>query len=78
MPPLSRIREILEIELAEGLYPIGTLFPTEQELCDRFELGRHTIREAMRGLQELGLLVRQPDWDHGVSALCARTLCQPT
>jgi predicted transcriptional regulator len=33
--------------------------PTEQELCDRHGLGRHTVREALRLLEEVGLLSRQ-------------------
>jgi len=56
----AEIRDILSAELAEGKYPVGSRFPTEQELCARFGTGRHTVREAMRGLEDLGLVSRQP------------------
>ncbi len=56
----AEIRDILSGELAEGKYPVGSRFPTEQELCARFGTGRHTVREALRGLEELELISRQP------------------
>ncbi len=46
-------------ELAAGAYPVGSRFPTEMELCARFGVSRHTIREALRRLAEMGLLERQ-------------------
>lgn len=59
-PPLYlELRQTLAEELAMGKYPVGSRFPTEQELCERFGYARHTVREALRGLQEAGLLVRQ-------------------
>ncbi len=58
-PPLyQELRERLADELASGIYPVGGRFPSEQELCERYKLGRHTVREALRGLQEAGLLSR--------------------
>ncbi len=58
-PPLyQELRERLARELAEGIYPVGSRFPSEQELCERHKLGRHTVREALRGLQEAGMLSR--------------------
>lgn len=56
----AEIRDTLSGELAEGRYPVGSRFPTEQELCARFGTGRHTVREALRGLEEMGLISRQP------------------
>jgi DNA-binding GntR family transcriptional regulator len=54
------------LELAEeigrgietGTYAVGTLLPSEAELCERHSVSRHTVREATRGLQELGLVAR--------------------
>lgn len=58
-PPLyQELRERLATDLAAGVYPVGGRFPSEQELCERYKLGRHTVREALRGLQEAGLLSR--------------------
>lgn len=54
------------LELAEeigrgiegGTYAVGTLLPSEAELCERHSVSRHTVREATRVLQELGLVAR--------------------
>lgn len=58
-PTYKRLRDTLTRELAEGLYPVGSRFPTEHALCARFGLSRHTVREAIRGLTGQGLLSRQ-------------------
>ncbi|MCB9947329.1 MAG: phosphonate metabolism transcriptional regulator PhnF [Rhodospirillaceae bacterium] len=51
-----QIEQILEGEIAER--PPGTdiQLPTEQELVARFDVNRHTIRRALAGLQERGLI----------------------
>jgi DNA-binding GntR family transcriptional regulator len=54
-----QVRETLGREIAEGRYPVGQKFPTDQELCARFSVSRHTIREALRDLQQEGVLTRQ-------------------
>lgn len=54
-----KVREVLAKEMADGLYPVGERFPTDQELCKRFSVSRHTIREALRSLQQEGVLSRQ-------------------
>lgn len=54
-----QVREILAKEMAEGRYPVGERFPTDQELCKRFSVSRHTVREALRSLQQEGVLSRQ-------------------
>jgi DNA-binding GntR family transcriptional regulator len=54
------------LELAEeigkgieaGTFAVGTLLPSEAELCERHSVSRHTVREATRVLQELGLVAR--------------------
>ncbi len=59
-PPLYlELRDKLAAELAQGVYAIGSRFPTEHELCRQHNLGRHTVREALKLLQEAGLLLRQ-------------------
>jgi GntR family transcriptional regulator len=37
-------------------YPIGSLLPTEENLCAKFGVSRHTIREAIRHMSAQGLL----------------------
>src|SRR5262245_50674392 len=70
--PLYReLREVLAAEIAAGVYPVGSRFPTDHELCARFGVSRHTVREALRALQTEGLLVRQPGSGTVVRALKA-------
>lgn len=50
-------------DLAEGIgngrYPVGSTLPTELDLCAHYEASRHTVRAAIRELQELGLVSRK-------------------
>lgn len=58
---ISRYREVratLEREIAAGDFPVGERFPTDLELCARFGVSRHTVREAVRELQGQGVLAR--------------------
>jgi GntR family transcriptional regulator len=54
----KELRDLLAGEIAAGVYSIGSRFPTDHELCRRFRVSRHTVREALRGLQDQGLLSR--------------------
>lgn len=45
--------------IGEGAYAVGTLLPSEAELCKRHGVSRHTVREATRMLQEMGLVARR-------------------
>lgn len=49
----------LSREIESAKYPVGSRFPTEQELQQRFKVGRHTVREALKLLTEQGLLGRR-------------------
>lgn len=53
------LRQTLAAEIAAGAFAVGAKFPTEYELCDRFNVSRHTVREALRALEDQGLLARQ-------------------
>ena len=46
-------------DIEAGKYPIGSILPTELELCKSFRIGRFTAREAMRQLSDAGLVVRK-------------------
>lgn len=50
----AQLSELIEIR---G-YNSGDQFPTEKELCHRFNVSRHTMREAMRDLVQEGYLYR--------------------
>ena len=59
-PPLyARIEARLRDAIAEGRHPVGTLLPTEAELCHTLKVSRHTVREALRRLVEAGLVERR-------------------
>ncbi|UFH51220.1 GntR family transcriptional regulator [Pseudomonas sp. KNUC1026] len=45
--------------IAEGRYPVGTLLPTELELCELYDVSRHTVRAAITQLQTQGLVSRR-------------------
>jgi GntR family transcriptional regulator len=46
-------------DITSGRYPVGSLLPTEFALCTQFGVSRHTVREAIRRLQERGLVTRR-------------------
>ncbi len=45
--------------IASGRFPVGSLLPTEFELCDLYRASRHTVRVAIGELVQLGLLSRR-------------------
>jgi GntR family transcriptional regulator len=45
--------------ITTGRYPVGSLLPTEMELCKQYGSCRHTVRTAIRELQDLGLVSRR-------------------
>ncbi len=53
------LADLLRDEIGGGTYPVGSRFPTEPELQERFGVGRHTIREALKLLAEQGILGRR-------------------
>ena len=57
-PRYQQLTELLAREIREGRYPVGSLLPPEPQLCQRFAVSRHTVREAVRLLCEQGLVTR--------------------
>jgi GntR family transcriptional regulator len=59
----ARYQEIMQSiadEISSGRVALGERLPTEPELCVQYETGRHTIREAIRGLVDIGMVERRP------------------
>ncbi|GAB5460691.1 GntR family transcriptional regulator [Hoeflea alexandrii] len=59
LPRYAQIQKSLEQRLIDGIYPIGSLMPSEQELSQEFNSSRTTIREALRYLRERGYVERR-------------------
>ena len=55
----KRIAEQIERDIAEGKFPVGSLLPTEAEFGQMLDVGRHTVRDALRVLSQVGLIVRR-------------------
>ncbi|GAC1339547.1 MAG: FadR/GntR family transcriptional regulator [Candidatus Dormibacteria bacterium] len=58
--PTQQVREQLLAALQGGDFPPGALLPSERVLCDTFGVSRVSVREAIAGLEAMGLIsVRQ-------------------
>lgn len=58
----ARYQEILDTlrgRIGRGAYPVGGSLPSEAELCREFGASRFTVREALRRLQNEGLVARR-------------------
>lgn len=55
----AQVARDLTAAIEDGRFPVGSLLPTELELCDRYGASRHTIRSAIQELQDLGLVSRR-------------------
>lgn len=58
-PQYVLVAQRLIEDITGGRYPVGGLLPAEFDLCTQFGVSRHTVREAIRRLQERGLVTRQ-------------------
>lgn len=60
--PISRGRAFegvvrqIEAAIFEGTYQVGDHLPPERELVEQFQVGRSTVREALRILESMGLV----------------------
>lgn len=81
-PLYRRLLHVLKQEIVAGVYPVGSQLPTEEALCQRFSVSRHTVREALRQLRADGLVVSRrgagttvarpgspPRYVHGVNSI---------
>lgn len=57
-PLYRRLANEIKQDIVAGVYSVGSLLPTEQELCDRFNASRYTVREALRLLSQDGMVER--------------------
>ncbi len=61
-PPVmqNRIFKDLKQMIVSGRYHTGYRLPTEPELAEQFGVARNTLRQALKGLEDEGLLERLP------------------
>lgn len=52
------LAESLIEDIRQDRYSIGSMLPTEAALCEQFGVSRHTVREALRKLRDMGLVSR--------------------
>jgi DNA-binding FadR family transcriptional regulator len=55
----DQVFETLKGMIITGLWGSGEILPSERSLCEQLAVGRTTVREAIRGLQALGLVVKR-------------------
>lgn len=48
----------LRSDIAAGVYPVNSRIPSEQELCDKYQVSRVTVRKALLELSSEGILRR--------------------
>jgi len=56
----GHVSGLIRERIACGLYPSGTLLPSQRELAEQLGVSRTALREALSTLQGMGLLVVRP------------------
>jgi DNA-binding FadR family transcriptional regulator len=52
----DRVFEQLTAEVVSGGYPVGSAIPSERELSELLGVNRHVVREAVKRLEQVGLV----------------------
>jgi GntR family transcriptional regulator, transcriptional repressor for pyruvate dehydrogenase complex len=52
----DRVFEQLTAEIVSGGYPVGSAIPSERELSGQLGVNRHVVREAVKRLEQVGLV----------------------
>ncbi len=55
-PLYRKVVDTIRGEIRSGRYKVGSRLPTEDNLCQRFDVSRHTVREALRSLRSEGFV----------------------
>jgi GntR family transcriptional regulator len=59
VPLYASLAQTLNEAITKGRYPVGALLPTEAELAASHAVSRQTVREALRRLEQQGLVSRR-------------------
>ncbi len=58
-PRYLQVADELTTVISSGKVAVGSMLPTEIELCRQYAISRHTAREALRVLSQMGLVDRR-------------------
>ena len=58
-PLYQIVAESLIAAIQRGEHPVGSELPSETALCARFNVSRNTVREAVRLMEQAGLVSRR-------------------
>lgn len=82
VPLHKKLYEILRKHISDGIYKEGDLLPSENELCQVYEMTRPTVRQALASLanegyirkyQGKGSIVQRPQHDIGILSVTGTT-----
>jgi DNA-binding GntR family transcriptional regulator len=59
LPKYKNIGELIIHEILSNQHQIGKSLATEKLLCEQYQVSRHTIREALRYVEQVGLIERR-------------------
>ncbi len=60
VPIYHQLKAIIQAQIESGVWRPGDRIPTEQELCQRYNISRSPVRQALQELAFEGLLLRRP------------------
>lgn len=69
------IAETIKQDITKGLYNQTMLLPTEQVLCDKFNVSRQTIRKALSILVSDGLIEKRQGSGSHICGVCGESCC---
>jgi GntR family transcriptional regulator len=58
VPFYYQLRQVLERAIAGGALAVGAKIPTEAALCERYDVSRTVVRQALSDLERTGLVTR--------------------
>lgn len=59
IPLYAQLMGIIKRSITSGTIKVGSLLPSEAELCQTFDISRNTVRQAIGTLEEEGFVVRK-------------------
>ena len=59
VPFYYQLRQLLEQAISSGVLGVDHKIPTEAALCERYDVSRTVVRQALSDLEHTGLVVRQ-------------------